>query len=347
MLELPANSPAIPTPTPIGPLVLIVDDDDDTRFIYAESLQALGYRTAGEADAERGVEAARRLLPDAIVMDIGMPGMSGIEATRALKADPRTSRCIVVVVTGSGMKWFDAARAAGCDAYFGKPFDPAVLDYVLRSGPSSSRLPVDLPRNVVKRCSCGRDFTLAQWHALARGGRMNLSRRESVVELRHCSCGSSMILRVDGLDEAKDASNDDSGPQPALQSVVVVDRDPHVRRLVLHFIGSAYLVEFLDDGYAALDRVRKSLPAALIAEVMIPRLDGLAVCRLLKGDSSTAHVPVVLFSVLAAGERARTAGADTFLAKPLEKELFVASLLGVMEPKPAGGAPAPREPRNP
>jgi hypothetical protein len=58
-------------------------------------------------------------------------------------------------------------------------------------------------------------------------------------------------------------------------------------------------------------------------------------------------VPVVLFSVLAAGERARTAGADTFLAKPLEKELFVASLLGVMEPKPAGGAPAPREPRNP
>jgi CheY-like chemotaxis protein len=347
MPDLPASPPALPAPTPIGPLVLIVDDDDDTRFLYAESLQALGYRTAGEADAERGIAAAFRLLPDAIVMDIGMPGMSGIEATRALKADPRTSRCIVVVVTGSGMKWFDAARAAGCDAYFGKPFDPAVLDYVLRAGPSSSTLPVELPRHVVKRCSCGRDFTLAQWLTLARGGRMNLSRRESVVELRHCVCGSSMVLRVDGLAEAKDAGDDDSGPQRALQSVVVVDRDPHVRRLVLHFIGSAYLVEFLDDGYAALDRVRKSPPAALVAEIMIPRLDGLAVCRLLKGDSSTAHVPVLLFSVLAAGERARIAGADTFLTKPLEKELFVSSLVGMTEPNFARGARAPREPRSP
>lgn len=176
---------------------------------------------------------------------------------------------------------------------------------------------------------------------------MNLSRRESVVELRHCSCGSSMILRVDGLDEARDAGDDESGPDAVLQTVVVVDRDPHVRRLVLHFIGGAYLVEFLDDGYAALDCVRKSPPAALVAEVMIPRLDGLAVCRLLKGDSSTAHVPILLFSVLAARERARIAGADTFLVKPLEKELFVTSLLGMMEPKSAGGARAPREPRNP
>jgi CheY-like chemotaxis protein len=346
MPDLVTNPSATPAPTPIGPLVLIVDDDDDTRFLYAESLQAMGYRTAGECDAQRGIEAAFRLLPDAIVMDVAMPGMNGIEATRILKADPRTSRCLVVVVTGSGMKWFDTARAAGCDAYFGKPFDPSVLDYVLRAQPSSSALPLELPRHVVKRCSCGRDYTLAQWLVLPRGGRMNLSRRESVVELRHCPCGSSMVLQLDGLG-ANDASDDESGPQVALQTVVVVERDHHVRRLVLHFIGSAYLVEFLEDGYAVLDRVRKAPPAALVAEIMIPRLDGLAVCQLLKGDSSTAHVPVLLFSVLAAADRARIAGADAFLAKPLEKELFVASLLKMMEPKVARGAPSPREARKP
>ena len=117
----------------------------------------------------------------------------------------------------------------------------------------------------------------------------------------------------------------------------------NVRRLVLHFIGRAYIVEFLDDGYAALDRVRRSPPAALIAEVMIPRLDGLALCRLLKSDSSTAHVPVLLLSVLAATERARQAGADAFLGKPLEKESFVASLLAMMEPGRSGALPPRKE----
>ena len=101
MPDFLTNPSATPAPTPIGPLVLIVDDDDDTRFLYAESLQSMGYRTAGECDAQRGIDAAFRLQPDAIVMDIAMPGMSGIEATRILKADPRTSRCIVTVVTGS------------------------------------------------------------------------------------------------------------------------------------------------------------------------------------------------------------------------------------------------------
>jgi CheY-like chemotaxis protein len=67
------------------------------------------------------------------------------------------------------------------------------------------------------------------------------------------------------------------------------------------------------------------------------------VCRLLKGDSATAQVPVLLFSVLAANERARQAGADAFLEKPLEKESFVASLLGLTEPGKRRGALPPRE----
>ena len=140
-----------------------------------------------------------------------------------------------------------------------------------------------------------------------------------------------------------EAQTKETGRDVALEKVFVVDRDVNVRRLVLHFIGSVYLVEFFDDGYAALDRVRRSPPAALVAEVMIPRLDGLALCRLLKGDSATAQVPVLLFSVLAANDRARQAGADAFLGKPLEKESFVASLLRLMEPGNRRGALPPRE----
>ncbi|MGD0525310.1 MAG: response regulator [Polyangiaceae bacterium] len=315
--------------------MLIVEDDDDTRFLYAESLVHLGYRAAGEDSAARGIEAAIRLRPDVILMDLSMPGMSGIDAIRELKADPRTRDCLIVVVTGSGMKWFAAARDAGCDVFCGKPFDPSAIVHLLPPcppcPPRAESPEVTLPRDVVKRCSCGREYTRAEWSTLARCGRMHLIRRHLVIELRNCSCGSTMGLSLDATG-ADDSSPDGlRGVAAPLDTIVVVEGDLHVRRLVLHFIGSAYLVEFVADGYAALDRVRRAPPAALVAEIMIPRLDGLALCRLLKGDASTAKVPVMLFSVLDASERAKQAGADAFIAKPLEKQLFVSSLLGLVE----------------
>ncbi len=336
-MPFPVSSiPSGGAPSSEGPLVLIIDDDDDTRFVYAERLVQLGYRTAGEGDARGGIDAAIRLRPDVILMDLSMPGMGGIAATRELKADPRTRDCPIVVVTGSGTKWFAAAREAGCDAFFGKPFDPSALRHVLRATAESERLCEEpLARDLVKRCGCGRTFTRPQWSALASCGRMLLRRDDAVVEVRHCVCGSSLALRI----EASRAPDGDALPESVrdvpLSTIVVVERDVHVRRLVLHFIGSAYLVEFHDDGYAALDRVRRGLPSALVAEIMTARLDGLSLCRLIKGDSSTARLPVLLLSVLAAGARAQQAGADAFVAKPLEKQLFVSTLLGILE-KPTG-----------
>jgi CheY-like chemotaxis protein len=329
----PVSSPSFrPELTADGPLVLIVEDDEDTRFLYAESLVHLGCRAAGEPNAASGIQAAFRLRPDAILMDLTMPGMGAIEAIRQLKADPRTTECLIVVVTGSDMKWFAAAREAGCDVFCGKPFDPYGLVHLLAAPPELAE--PTLAPSVVKRCSCGRELTRTQWLALALCGRMHLLRRNAVVELRNCSCGSSLTLRIDDRQKTEDDSTAAAGQPVAdapLGRIVVVERDVHVRRLVLHFIGSAYLVEFLDDGYTALDRVRKAPPTALVAEIMIPRLDGLNLCRLLKGDSRTATVPVALMSRLAASERARQAGADVFVAKPLEKQLFVSSLLGLVE----------------
>jgi CheY-like chemotaxis protein len=320
-----------------------VEDDEDTRFLYAEALVHLGFRTAGERDAERGIEAAIRLRPDAILMDVAMPGVGGIEATRRLKADPRTRDCLVVVVTGGGLTKFDEARAAGCDAFFSKPFDPSAVAHVLRAFRAPDETSGALPEGVVKRCSCGREYTHSQWLALPRCGRMRLPRRNAIVELRNCRCGSSMGLDLAGSGEASAQLEDEPDTArraAALETVFVVERDLHVRRLVLHFIGSAYVVEFFDDGYSALDRARESPPSAVVAELMIPRLDGLALCRLLKGDPATADVPVLLFSVLAASDRAREAGADAFLEKPLEKERFVACLLGITEAKSRRGVSA-------
>ena len=61
----------------------------------------------------------------------------------------------------------------------------------------------------------------------------------------------------------------------------------------------------------------------MITEVLVPKLDGLALCRRLKEDSATAGIMVLIFSILAAGSRAREAGADAFLTKPLAEHHLV------------------------
>ncbi len=110
------------------------------------------------------------------------------------------------------------------------------------------------------------------------------------------------------------------------ERVVFVEPDRQVRGLVQQFVGDTYLVELHEDGSSALDRVRSAAPSLLITAILVPRLDGLALCRLVKTDPATAHVPILVCSVLAAEDRARQSGADAFLEKPLEKRRLVASV---------------------
>jgi two-component system response regulator MprA len=123
--------------------------------------------------------------------------------------------------------------------------------------------------------------------------------------------------------------------------ILVVERDPHVRALERYFLEEAgFAVDFAVDGKAALDRARTSQPAILVSEILVPGLDGLSVCRALKSDPGTRHIAVLIFSILAAEERAHEAGADAFLRKPLNETRLVDSVRRLVHEHrsgPAGG----------
>jgi two-component system response regulator MprA len=109
--------------------------------------------------------------------------------------------------------------------------------------------------------------------------------------------------------------------------ILVVERDPHVRALERYFLEEAgFVVDFVDDGRSALERARRSRPEILITEVLVPVLDGLSVCRALKSDPETRSIAVLVFSILAAEERALEAGADAYLRKPLHDARLVDSV---------------------
>ena len=109
--------------------------------------------------------------------------------------------------------------------------------------------------------------------------------------------------------------------------VLVVERNPIVPRMEKFFLEQAgYAVEFAADGVTALARTRELHPAIVISEILVPKMDGLTLCRILKSDPQTRAIIVLLFSHLAAEDRAIEAGADAFLNKPIDDRSLVDTL---------------------
>jgi CheY-like chemotaxis protein len=116
-------------------------------------------------------------------------------------------------------------------------------------------------------------------------------------------------------------------PHPGTRVILIAERDQQVRKLQQHFLARAgFVVEFADDGEAALERARLGPPAVIVTEILIPKLDGLALCRRLREDPLTRDVPVLVFSILSAQVRASEAGASAFLRKPLVDTIFLAAV---------------------
>jgi CheY-like chemotaxis protein len=110
------------------PLILVVDDFEDNREMYAEFLQFSGYAVVEASNGLEALEKAFELRPDLVLMDLSLPGIDGWEATRRLKHDDRTKHIPVVALTGHALAGHSkGARDAGCDAFITKPCLPDVL----------------------------------------------------------------------------------------------------------------------------------------------------------------------------------------------------------------------------
>ncbi len=110
------------------PLILLVDDFQDNREMYAMYLEHSGLRVAEAANGHEALEQAFSLLPDLILMDLSLPGIDGWEVTRRLKADERTKKIPVLALTSHALEGYsEGARAAGCDAFVTKPCLPEEL----------------------------------------------------------------------------------------------------------------------------------------------------------------------------------------------------------------------------
>ena len=111
-----------------SPLVLVVEDYQDAREMYAAYLQFSGYRVAEATNGLEAIEQANALMPDIILMDLALPKMDGWEATRRLKMQDTTRHIPIVALTGHALAGHaEGARQAGCDSFVTKPCLPDAL----------------------------------------------------------------------------------------------------------------------------------------------------------------------------------------------------------------------------
>ena len=123
-----------------GELILIVEDNEKNRKLERDVLQFHGYRTAEAETGEDGVRMAQASPPALILMDIQLPGISGIEALNQIRADSRTRGIPVIAVTASAMTQDrQTIMAAGFDGYQSKPIN--VKEFVAAVGQMLDQAP--------------------------------------------------------------------------------------------------------------------------------------------------------------------------------------------------------------
>jgi CheY-like chemotaxis protein len=114
--------------------VLVVDDFDDTRLLLRTWFERRGFRVVEAADGLQAISQAEMESPDLIIMDMQMPQLDGLSATRRIRSLKSLNAIPIIAVSAYGADQFrELALAAGCDEYVSTPFEPATLEGIVRS----------------------------------------------------------------------------------------------------------------------------------------------------------------------------------------------------------------------
>jgi len=127
--------------------ILVIEDNPLNLELVTDLLEAVGFTVCPAGTAEEGIRAVCELSPELILMDLSLPGLDGLAATRALRADPAARHLTIIALTAHAMRGDEAlALRAGCDGYLTKPIDTRTFAAKVAAfiATANSRLPEPL-----------------------------------------------------------------------------------------------------------------------------------------------------------------------------------------------------------
>jgi DNA-binding response OmpR family regulator len=117
-----------------GRRVLVIDDDIDTAQTLFFLLLDMGHDAAYATDGRSALDMARKLRPEFVLLDIGLPDLEGSEVAAQLRRTPGCEETLIIAITGLGDEHRPRMLKAGCDAFYVKPLEPKLLEDLLRRG---------------------------------------------------------------------------------------------------------------------------------------------------------------------------------------------------------------------
>lgn len=351
--------------------VLVLDGVESQAQIRA-ALPAERFEVLSASDPEEALRIARSSAPDVVLADRGIALRPGVDFISRLRSDPLTDFVPVVLLLPPGTPHDPmAVRDAGADEALAKPVDPAVLiKTVARAtgtgadGDSSliglgemnvsevsDRIAYEIRRGLVDSVEAGRllkipmgdgaEVLAAAWAAVARVRQQLVHRSGGRVRFRDVPRrgGPAVLALVGELDQG--GAGDTTAPSDAettlaYRRIIVADDDPAV---VWFFAGllreaGAEVIE-ANDGLEALDEARAVRPDLIVSDILMPRMDGFALCRELTRDPSLQDVPVILLSWkedLLQRMRELQAGATGYLRKEAGSAQILARVREALRP---------------
>ena len=112
--------------------ILVVDDFEDTQKLMKFLIEELGYQVLQAKDGWKAVEIVKREAPDLILMDMALPLVDGIQATKIIRQLKEASKIPIIAITASGQYIYQRAMDAGCNAFLEKPIDIDKLELIIK-----------------------------------------------------------------------------------------------------------------------------------------------------------------------------------------------------------------------
>jgi len=323
--------------------ILVVEDEEPIRSLVEKLLLGAGHSVVSTSDPLRAVELARREAPDLVLCDIAMPGLDGYGVLKALQSDPDTARFPVVFLTAH-REFSERVRAFrfGVVDYVTKPFTREILlrkvEKVLgglkeRSGvrAEGGEASVQELLEDVRREARSGVLTVAHeggtGHAIIEGGRVVETtippgpRPGSRAEFRELDLDREQIVTHDPARLAGDpagAAGLDTLPE-VFRTVLVVDDNATFRTYLRDVLSRrGFRVHEAEDGERALAVALEVRPWLILTDVTMPGIDGLELCRRVRGHSLIRHTPLIFLSGWDDYKdryRGLEAGADEYLSK--------------------------------
>lgn len=370
-VELPAAAP-VPGPRTTGPIletivsVLVVDGAEVNARVRA-TLPAESFEVLAAGDADEALRLARSTSPDIVLVDSALALDPGTEFIDRLRADPLTDFVPIVLLCPSTAPMDAVAvREAGADESLSKPVDleslPRTIARLTGLGGGlrgfealgdvtiaevADRLADEIRRGIVESVDRGGELSIpmgegsdvlaAAWSAIARV-RTSLSERSGGrVHFRDASGLGGPELVSFGDDEDGGEARTSIEVSLAGRRIIVADDDPAVTWFFSGLLREegAHVVE-AEDGLEALEAARQKRPDVILSDILMPRMDGLALCREVARDPALGEVPIILLSWkedFLQRMRELRSGASGYLRKEAGSAQILARVRKVLEPQ--------------